>query len=198
MNKERNSTIRRYMKVHHLRTPLTEEDVRRLEVGDIVYLSGLLVTARDMTHRLVIDKVRKGELSPGFLKGLVLYHAGPVVKRRDDRWEIIAVGPTTSMRMEPLEREFIQLTGVKLIVGKGGMGSRTRQALREFYCAYGIFPGGCGIVAAKAVKRVVDVYFLDELGIPEAMWFLEVENFGPIVIAMDSQGRVIWDEQTGQ
>jgi len=182
------------VRTHYLKTPLTDEDIRKLEVGDIVYVSGLLVTARDLTHRLVIEKVLRGELERGFLKGLVLYHAGPVVRKHDDTWEVVAAGPTTSMRMEPLEREFIQLTGVKLIVGKGGMGQRTRQALREFCCAYGIFPGGCGIVAAKAIKRVVHVYFLEELGIPEAMWFLEVENFGPIVIAMDSQGRTIWDE----
>ncbi len=180
------------MHVHYLRTPISDEDIQRLNVGDIVYVTGIIVTARDLTHRLVIEKVKNGQLSQGFLKGLVLYHAGPVAKRKNNTWEVIAAGPTTSIRMEDLEPEFIQLTGVKLIVGKGGMGKRTLNALKRYCCAYGIFPGGCGIVAAKCVKRVVNVYFLEELGIPEAMWFFEVENFGPIVVAMDCRGNTIW------
>ncbi len=167
-----------------LRTPIDERDIEKLKVRDVVYIDGIIITARDMTHRLIIEKLRKGELNPKMFDGGVIYHAGPVVKKEGKEWKIISIGPTTSLRMEKYIPELLELANIRLIVGKGGVGPRSEEAIRKHRSVYGIFPGGCGIVAAQKVKKVIDVFYLDELGIPEAMWILEVEKFGPVIITV--------------
>ncbi len=178
------------MAVHHLRTPISDDDVRKLSVGDIVYVSGLVVTARDAAHRRVVEQ---GTPPPIDMKGLVLYHAGPCVKRTESGWLVLSVGPTTSARMDRYERDFVARTGVKLIVGKGSMGRTTAEAARELCFAVTLFVGGCGALAASKIRRVVDVHWLD-LGVPEALWVLEVENFGPLIVTIDASGRSLWSE----
>jgi tartrate/fumarate subfamily iron-sulfur-dependent hydro-lyase beta chain len=183
-------------KVYKLKTPLTDEDVEKLNIGDIVYVSGIVVTARDEAHKKILETIEKGEKLPIDLKGLVLYHCGPVARKRPDgTWEIVAAGPTTSMRMESVEAEFIEKTGVKMIVGKGGMGERTTEAMKKYKAVYAVFTGGAGALAAEAIKRVKDVYWLEELGIPEAVWVFEVENFGPLVVTIDTKGRNFYQER---
>ncbi len=182
-------------RVFRLKSPLSEGDVEKLRVGDVVYISGVVVTARDEAHRKVLEALEAGADLPVDLRGLVLYHCGPVARRRPDgSWEIMAAGPTTSMRMESVEAEFIARTGVKLVVGKGGMGPRTAEAMKRYKAAYAVFTGGAGALAAESVRRVLGVYWLEELGVPEAMWVLEVEDFGPLVVTIDSTGRNFYEE----
>jgi fumarate hydratase subunit beta len=181
-------------RTYYLRTPLTEEQVRMLRIGDIVYLTGVVVSARDAAHKKLLDLIARGGKPPIDLKGLAVYHVGPVVRRRPDgSWEVIAAGPTTSARMEAVEAEFIEKTGVRMIIGKGGMGRRTAEACRRFGAVYAVFTGGAAVLAAQAIRRVIDVYWLDELGMAEAMWVFEVENFGPLVVTIDSEGRNLYD-----
>ena len=183
-------------RVFHLRTPLSVEDVEKLRVGDIVYVTGIMVTARDEAHKKILETIERGEELPISLEGLVLYHCGPVVRKRPDgTWEVVAAGPTTSMRMESVEAEFIEKTGVRMIVGKGGMGRRTAEAMRKHKAVYAVFTGGAGALAADKIKRVVDVYWLDELGIPEAVWVFEVEEFGPLIITIDTMGKNYYEER---
>ncbi len=183
-------------RVFHLKTPLSDEDVSRLRVGDIVYVTGIMVTARDEAHKKILEVIESGEKLPIDLKGLVLYHCGPVVRKKEDgSWEVVAAGPTTSMRMESVEAEFIEKTGVKMIVGKGGMGQRTAEAMKKHKAVYAVFTGGAGALAADRIKRVVDVYWLDELGIPEAVWVFEVEEFGPLVVTIDTTGKNYYEEK---
>jgi fumarate hydratase subunit beta len=177
-----------------LRTPLKEEDVEKLSAGDVVYLSGTIFTSRDRTQLKIIEMIKKGLSLPISLAGLVEYHAGPVIKKTEKGWAILSVGPTTSFRMERYEAEFIELTNIKGIVGKGGMGKLTMEACKKNKAFYGIYPGGAGALAAKSIKQVKDNYFLEELGVPEAMWVLEVEKFGPIVVAIDSFGNNLYDQ----
>ncbi len=180
----------------HLRTPISLEQVRQLRVGDILYISGIVVSARDSAHKKVLELIERGEKLPISLEGLALYHVGPVVRRKPDgTWEVIAAGPTTSARMEPVEYEFIEKTGVRVIIGKGGMGKRTAEACKKFGAVYAVFTGGAAVLAAQAIKRVVDVYWLDELGMAEAMWVFEVEEFGPLVVTIDSTGRNFYEER---
>ena len=187
------------MAEYRLRTPLSDEDVEKLRVGDIVYVSGIVVTARDEAHKKVLETIEKGEKLPIDLRGLVLYHCGPVARKRPDgTWEIRAAGPTTSMRMESVEAEFIEKTGIKMVVGKGGMGERTAEAMKKYKAVYAVFTGGAGALAANAIKRVVDVYWLDELGIPEALWVFEVEDFGPLTITIDTTGRNYYAERMNE
>jgi len=166
-----------------MRTPI--RDVRMLKVGDEVYVDGEIFTARDEAHK----KMMESKEIPFDPSAMPLFHCGPVVKRVDGRWEVIAAGPTTSARMEIFEDKFIEKFKIKMIIGKGGMGERTLKALREHGAVYAMFTGGAGVLAARSIKRVKEVYWLEELGMPEAVWIFEVENFGPLVITMDSHGN---------
>ncbi len=181
------------MTVHHLSTPLSEEDVRGLRAGDIVYLSGIIVTARDAAHRRMIEYIERGEPLPIDLRGLAIYHCGPVVRRKNSEWEIVAAGPTTSARMELYEATIIEKLGVRMIIGKGGMGARTAEACRRHGAVYTVFTGGAAVLAAEAVEKVERVEWLD-LGVPEALWVLRVRDFGPLLVAIDSHGRNLIEE----
>ncbi len=178
---------------YKLRTPLTEDDIRKLNVGDVIYLSGIVVTLRDTGHRRAVELLSKGERLPVDLKGLALYHAGPVVRKVGDKWEVVVIGPTTSTRMEVYEPEVIEKTGVRMIIGKGGMGPKTAEACKKFGAVYTVYPGGAAALQAGQVKNVIEVHWLD-LGIPDAMWVLEVENLGPLTVIIDSKGRNLYEE----
>ncbi|NPA85130.1 MAG: fumarate hydratase [Crenarchaeota archaeon] len=169
--------------------PVTEEDVRNLRAGDVVYLTGTIVTARDEAHKKILE-----EGPPMNLKGLAIYHCGPVVAKEGGKWKVIAAGPTTSARMNALQADVLKRTGARLVVGKGGMSDSLLPFFKEFGVAYLAFPGGAALLAAKAIKEVKGVYWLDELGVPEAMWVFEVERFGPLVVAMDSHGNSLYKE----
>jgi fumarate hydratase subunit beta len=176
------------MSTYKLTTPISEEKIRELNVNDIVYVSGTMVTARDQAHRRTLEWCKKGKPLPVDLAGLVVFHCGPVMSKRERKWIAVAAGPTTSMRMDMFEDEFIRLFKPRIIVGKGGMGKRTTDAMAKegaIYCAY---TGGAAVLAAKSIKFTKGVEWLD-LGMPEAMWIFEVEMFGPLVVGIDSNGK---------
>ena len=170
-----------------LKTPLTEDAVRALQVGEHVAISGLIHTARDAVHKHLASD---GALPPGVdLRGGVLYHCGPVVLRdANGLWRVVAAGPTTSAREEPYEAGIVGRWGVRALIGKGGMGGRTLRACQEFGCVYLHAVGGAAQVLAECVTAVEGVWFLDEFGSPEAMWALAVEQF-PAIVTMDAHGQ---------
>jgi len=170
-------------------TPLKNRDIEALRIGDTVYISGRLCTARDKVHQRALAE----KTFPCDLNGNVLFHAGPVVKKIGTKWSVVAVGPTTSSRMNSFEPDFIKTFGVKAIIGKGGMDENVANAMKENKCVYLSMTGGCGATAAAQIKKVVGVEWL-ELGIPEAVWVIEVEKFGPLVVSMDSCGNSIYNE----
>ena len=178
------------MKEVKLNTPLKEEDVRDLKVGDVVYISGYICTSRDMGHLKMKEVIENGEKLPVDLNGGVIFHAGPVVKKKDSGYELRVIGPTTSIRMEP-HSDFIGSLGVKMIVGKGGMEEGTSKALQKYGMAYLQAPPGCAVVLGEKVEKVENVYWM-ELGVPEALWVLKVNEFGPLVVGMDSTGNSIY------
>ena len=177
-----------------LTTPIRDEDLEQLNAGDIVFLDGYLVTCRDVGHRRLIELGRK---LPVDLQGLAILHAGPIVKQDGDGWQMISIGPTTSMRMESFEREFIRQTGVKLIVGKGGMGPETVAGCREHKAVHAVFPGGCAVLAATEVEAIERVEWLD-LGMPEALWVCRVKQFGPLIISIDTKGNNMFETNTAR
>ncbi|WP_297513174.1 FumA C-terminus/TtdB family hydratase beta subunit [Thermococcus sp.] len=166
-----------------LRTPLSTEDVLRLKAGDVVYLSGEIVTARDSAHRRILSLPK--EKLPFNPEGAVIYHCGPVVRKTHGSYEIVSAGPTTSARMNRYLDGVLDL-GIRGIIGKGGMKAEPFRG-RAVYFA---FTGGAGSLAAKSVKRVRAVHWLD-LGIPEALWVLEVEDF-PLLVAIDAHGNSLY------
>ncbi|MCK6409969.1 MAG: L(+)-tartrate dehydratase subunit beta [Thauera sp.] len=169
-----------------LTTPIRDEDLEDLTVGDVVYLTGRLVTCRDVAHRRLIEQGRE---LPVDLEGGAIFHAGPIVRKKDDgTFEMVSIGPTTSMRMEKFERAFIQQTGVKLIVGKGGMGPETAAGCQENKAVHAIFPGGCAVLAATLVEEIEGAEWQD-LGMPETLWVNRVREFGPLIISIDTKGN---------
>ena len=172
-----------------LATPVASEDIADLTVGDVVYLTGMLVTCRDVGHRRLIEL---GQALPVSLRGNAIFHAGPIVAQDGDGWRMVSVGPTTSMRMERFERQFIAETGVKVIVGKGGMGSETAAGCREGHALHCVFPGGCAVLAATQVEAIERVEWLD-LGMPEALWVCRVREFGPLIVSIDTKGNNLFE-----
>jgi len=114
------------------------------------------------------------------------------MKKEDDGWRVVAAGPTTSMRMDLFEGDFIKNFRVRVVVGKGGMGKKTVDAMKKYGAVYGAFTGGAGVLAAKAIKQVKGVEWSD-LGMPEAMWILEVEALGPLTVAIDAHGNNLFE-----
>lgn len=179
---------------YHLKTPLSEEDVRKLKVGDIVYLSGIIYTGRDEVHIHAIELAKKGEKPPVDFKDMVLFHCGPIMKKDENgEWHVIAAGPTTSSRMNSLEPEFIERFGVRAIIGKGGMSKPTVDAMKKHGAVYLAMTGGAAALAADAFKKVHGVEWL-EFGMPEAIWILEAEELGPLVVGIDAHGNSIYEE----
>jgi fumarate hydratase subunit beta len=179
------------MAVYKFKTPISEEDVRKLKVNDVLYVTGTIVTARDQAHRRALEFFKQGKPLPLNLEGLAVFHCGPVVSKEGDKWTAVAAGPTTSTRMDLFEDEFIKDFKVRVVIGKGGMGKRTTDAMAKYGAVYGAFTGGAAILAARAIKNVKSVEWLD-LGTPEALWVFEVEEFGPLAVAIDSHGNNIF------
>lgn len=175
---------------YHFNLPVSTETIRKLNVGDILFVSGKIFTARDEAHHMMLDKEKSSlEFKPS---EMALFHCGPLMKMENDKWQVVSAGPTTSSRMEIFEDKFIEKYGINIIIGKGGMGERTAKALQKYGGVYTAYTGGAGALAADRVEAVPAVYWLDELGMPEAVWIFKVNKFGPLVVAIDSHGKSIY------
>ena len=175
-----------------LKLPVSEESIRNLKVGDFVELTGRMITGRDAAHKWLIDGHRE-EVAP-YLAGTVIYHCGPVVAENEDgSYDFVAAGPTTSIREEPYQADVIGQYGLRGVIGKGGMGKKTLDGLSEHGALYLHAVGGAAQVLARAVKRVEQVFMLEEFGVPEALWVIEVEKF-PVMVTMDSHGGSLHEE----
>ena len=130
------------------------------------------------------------------LHGGVLYHCGPVVVKEDDAWRVTAAGPTTSIREEPYQADILKRYGVRVVIGKGGMGPKTLAGLKEAGGVYLNAVGGAAQFYARCIDRVVDVSLL-QFGTPEAMWHLEVRDF-PAIVTMDAHGNSLHAEVEAQ
>ena len=169
--------------------PFTEEKVRALKVGDMVELTGVVFTGRDAVHKWLHD----GNEPPVSFKDGIIYHCGPVVMKKKGKWVVTAAGPTTSIREEPYQAGIIERFGVRAVIGKGGMGEKTRLACQKFGCVYLHAVGGAAQVLAEAIKEVETVHGLEQFGSPEAIWQLRVEGF-PVVVTIDAHGGSLHKE----
>jgi len=178
-----------------LKLPATEAAIRELRVGDFVELTGRMITGRDTAHKWLIESHRD-EVAE-YLKDTVIYHCGPVVRHNpDDTWDFVAAGPTTSIREEPYQADVLHNYGLRGVIGKGGMGGKTLAGLGRSGGVYLHAIGGAAQVLAESVKKVETVFMLEEFGVPEAMWVIQVERF-PVVVTMDSHGGSLHDEVEG-
>jgi fumarate hydratase class I len=175
-----------------LKLPVDEATVRGLKVGDFVELTGRMITGRDAAHKWLLEAFRE-DVAP-FMQGSVIYHCGPVVAKRDDgSYDFVAAGPTTSIREEPYQSDVIGRYGLRGVIGKGGMAAKTLAGLGEHGAVYLHAVGGAAQVLARAIPRVERVFMLEEFGVPEALWVIEVERF-PVMVTMDSHGGSLHDE----
>lgn len=171
-----------------LELPATKDQIRELHVGDEVLISGRMITGRDAAHKYLVKtddpKIRE------WVKGSLIYHCGPVVAQDPGTkaWRFVAAGPTTSIREEPYQSDVIAKYDVRGVIGKGGMGAKTLAGLQEHGAVYLHAIGGLAVTLARCVTRVLDVHKLDEFGVPEAMWLVEVKDF-PAVVTMDAHGQ---------
>ncbi len=180
------------MTEHRLRTPVEREEILRMDAGDVVYISGTMVTARDEAHIRMIEYLERGEELPFRVEDVVIYHCGPIIVEENGRYRAISAGPTTSARMNPLTPEVLEKVDRMVMVGKGGMNEDVVRALKNkgVYLAY---TGGAGALAAQAIKEVQGVYW-EDLGMPEAVWVFEVEDFGPCIVGIDARGNSLYRE----
>jgi fumarate hydratase class I len=179
-----------------LKLPIDEGAIRKLKVGDFVELSGRMITGRDTAHKWLLEAFRE-DVAP-FLKDTVIYHCGPVVGKNDDgSYKFVAAGPTTSIREEPYQADVIGRYGLRGVIGKGGMGAKTLAGLKTHGAVYLHAVGGAAQVLARAIPRVERVFMLEEFGVPEALWVIEVDHF-PVMVTMDSHGGSLHDEVEAQ
>jgi fumarate hydratase class I len=175
-----------------LELPTDERTIRSLHVGDEVSIHGVIVTARDAAHKLMVER-EPPELEE-LLAGRLIYHCGPVVRETSPGdWSVVSAGPTTSIREEPYQGKVLARYGVRGVIGKGGMGPQTLEACRSLGAVYLHAVGGAAVFLASSIRRVVEVRMLEELGVPEAFWVLEVDGF-PAVVTMDSHGRSLHED----
>ena len=152
-----------------LTTPISAEDLKGIKIGDIIYLNGSMTTCRDVAHRRLVEEGRELPVD-------------------------VSVGPTTSMRMEKFEYEFVKETGVRVIIGKGGMKENTERACKEFKAIHCVFPAGNAVVAATEVEEIVRAEWRD-LGMPETLWNCRVKEFGPLIVSIDAEGNNWFEQQ---
>ena len=185
-------------------TPISDQEIRLLQIGDRLMISGLAVTARDVAHKYMVERLIEGPrpLPPhdqkiydeleSVLRNGVLYHSGPIVRRRGQEWSFVSAGPTTSIRDEIYQDKVIADFGIRVVIGKGGMGPRTLAACKKYGAVYLHGIGGAGVYNALSVTEVVDVY-KEEFGLPEAFWKIRLDKFIGIV-TMDAHGRSLHDD----
>lgn len=186
-----------------LTIPISEDAIRALKVGDVVSLSGTMLTARDAAHKYMVDSWLEEEPTGddaelrdelgALIRGGVIYHCGPVVRKDEEgNWHFVAAGPTTSIREEPYEHRIIGELGLRAVIGKGGMAARTLEACREHGAVYLHAVGGAASLIAKCVEEVEDVH-KTEFGLPEAFWQIRVRDFR-CVVTMDAHGDSLHEE----
>ena len=178
----------------NLHYPFSAEQIQARHAGDVVRLSGLVFTGRDRLHKFLAET----HTSPVDLHDGALFHCGPVVQQNaDGSWRIVAAGPTTSIREEPYMETVIREQGIRVIIGKGGMGAKTLEACRRYGCLYLQAVGGAAAVIAHSVKQVLDVHFMTEFGATEAMWALQIDGL-EAVVGMDAHGCSLYEAVTTQ
>lgn len=170
-----------------VKTPLSENDVRRLKAGDRVLISGPIYTARDAAHKRLIEALAEGQKLPFDLEGQVIYYVGPCPAKPGQA--LGSCGPTTSGRMDPYAPTLIA-KGLRGMIGKGSRVPAVVEAMRRYGAVYFAAIGGAGALAAKTVKKSEMVAY-EDLG-PEAIRRLEVEDF-PAVVCVDAQGSDLYE-----
>ena len=176
---------------YHLKAPLTEEDVRKLNIGDTVYLSGEVFTGRSRIHRYIFDE--EHILPQEAMRRGAMVHVGPIMVKTDDGWELVSFMPTSSLRFEKWGADSVEKWGLRIIVGKTTMGKDTLDAMEKYGCVH-VSPQCVSPNLWHDSIKIQGVELFEELGSIEACWLLELDELGPFIVDMDSHGRNYFDE----
>ena len=180
--------------MRNLNAPFTEKTVRELKLGEVISVSGPVVTARDEAHIRTLQLLDAGKPIPAILRGAVLYHCGPIMKKSAEGvWTVIAAGPTTSARMNKLEPRMIRECSIRAVIGKGGMSAEVAAVMKECGCVYLAATGGAAVSLAEGLAQVTGVDW-EDLGMAEAVWHFQANNLGPLVVAMDTEGNSLYEQ----
>ncbi len=176
---------------YHLKAPLTEEDVRKLNIGDTVYLSGEVFTGRSRIHRYIFDE--EHILPQEAMRRGAMVHVGPIMVKTGDGWELVSFMPTSSLRFEKWGADSVEKWGLRIIVGKTTMGKDTLDAMQKYGCVH-VSPQCVSPNLWHDSIKIQGVELFEELGSIEACWLLELDELGPFIVDMDSHGRNYFDE----
>lgn len=179
------------MAVHYLQTPLCEEDVRKLNAGDTVYLSGKVFTGRSRIHRYIFDENHDMPVDTQARNTMI--HVGPIMKKTEQGWELVSFMPTSSLRFEKWGAMSVENWGLRMIVGKTTMGKGTIEAMQQHGCVH-VSPQCISPNLWHDSIEIEDVSLFDELGSIEACWLLTLDKLGPFIVDIDSHGRCYFDE----
>ena len=182
--------------MRNITLPLSEADAESLKLGEMVTVSGLLFTGRSRFHIRAIED----DIYPpiDYEKINCFFHVGPVMRQTENGWEVVSCEPTSSIRFERYGADVVRKFRLRTLIGKTTMSPETAKALKEVRGVYLSKIGLSGNALRGQVKKVHDVYFLDELGKTECTWIYEVENFGPFFVAMDTNGRNYFEELSAE
>jgi L(+)-tartrate dehydratase beta subunit len=174
-----------------IKLPVRAGELSELNAGDLFYLSGTLATGRDAVYGRIVDD---GLNCPFDLSFGAIYHTGPIVKEsQNGAFELVSIGPTSSIRMEKWSASFLEKTGAKIMIGKGSMGAGTENACRTFGAIHCVYPGGCAVLGAEQIEKIETVFW-HELGMAECMWILKAREFGPLIVSIDTKGNNIFSK----
>lgn len=177
-----------------LTSPLDESDIVDLKAGDLIKINGEIITARDKAYSRILELSNNEKKLPANLQGKIIYHCGPLARKTNGEWEIISAGPTTSARLDDSQIEFVESTKVRALIGKGGVSREVAEKLSELGCIYLAFTGGAGALAASSIESVEDILW-EDLGMAEAVWILKAKDFGPLVVAIDAEGKNLYHKR---
>lgn len=179
------------MAEYHLSGPLTDSDVEKLKIGDTVYISGECFTCRSRLQKYIFDEKNKLPFSTDDRN--ILIHNGPIVIKEDGKWKLVSFMPTSSIRFEKWGAKSVDEWNLKMIVGKTTMGSETAKMMKEKKCVH-VSPRSVSPNLWIDSIEVQDVHLFDELGSIEAAWFFKVNELGPFIVDIDTNGNNFFDE----
>jgi len=179
------------MAEYHLTSPLSDEDVKKLKLGDTVYISGEVFTCRSRLQKYIFDE--KNTLPFSTADRNILIHNGPIVVKENGKWKLMSFMPTSSIRFEKWGAKSVDQWGLKMIVGKTTMGEETAKMMKEKKCVH-VSPRSVSPNLWIDSIEVQDVYLYDELGRIEAAWFFKLNDLGPFIVDIDTEGNNFFDK----
>jgi len=180
------------MKTYHLSLPVAEDEIEQLNAGDIVYLTGNILTLRDRSHQRIDEYAQKAMSLPFELTDKAIIHCGPIIKYKGkNAWEVISIGATSSSRFSPFVASLIKGYGPRIVIGKENLFKEAEDILISHRAVFLLAIGGCAALYGSQVRKVVNNYW-EEFGMADSVWEFDMIKFGPLSVGIDSKGNNLY------